>query len=90
MRTLQNLELLSTASRATLTPASYSHERTLMYETIVKCFYFGVGIDVFQTSNPCQNGGKYEDTAGGYKCTCKPGFTGKNRETGELSITDEV
>ena len=60
-----------------------------MYEPIVKCFYFGVGIDVCQTSNPCQNGGKYEDTAGGYKCTCKPGFTGKNRETGELSITDD-
>ena len=34
-------------------------------------------------SLPCQNGGTCDDGVNSYKCTCKPGFEGKNCETSE-------
>ena len=33
-------------------------------------------------SNPCQNGGKCEDEINSYTCTCAPGYTGHDCETG--------
>ena len=33
-------------------------------------------------SNPCQNSGTCEDGVNSYTCTCAPGFTGHDCETG--------
>ena len=33
-------------------------------------------------SNPCQNGGTCADVVNGYDCSCKPGYTGADCETG--------
>ena len=34
-------------------------------------------------SSPCQNGAVCEDQVNNYTCKCKPGYKGKNCETGE-------
>ena len=33
-------------------------------------------------SHPCKNGGTCSDLVNGYKCSCKPGYTGINCQTG--------
>ena len=35
--------------------------------------------------SPCQNGGVCRNIHGSYQCDCKPGYTGRHCETGELS-----
>ena len=35
-------------------------------------------------SAPCNNNGFCEELTNGFKCTCKPGYTGVNCETGNL------
>ena len=34
-------------------------------------------------SKPCENGGSCKDGINSYKCTCLPGFDGKNCENSE-------
>lgn len=37
------------------------------------------------SSSPCQNEGSCRDHLNGYSCLCRPGFTGRNCETGLVS-----
>jgi len=55
------------------------------------------GLDVFESSSPCQNGGVCEDGYLAYKCVCPPGWAGDRCElpagvtvspTGGLSVTE--
>ena len=38
------------------------------------------------TSAPCHNGGTCVDLRNGYNCSCVPGYTGANCETGNLIL----
>ena len=38
-------------------------------------------------SSPCQHNGTCIDEINRYSCTCVPGYTGVNCETGTLSVT---
>ena len=40
-------------------------------------------IDECLTTRPCQNGATCVNLRGGYRCTCKAGFTGPNCQSGE-------
>ena len=42
---------------------------------------FSIEIDEC-SSSPCQNDGTCRDHLNGYCCLCRPGFTGKNCESG--------
>lgn len=42
--------------------------------------------DICKDANPCQNGGSCNSYQGGYICECKSGYTGKNCETGNVSL----
>lgn len=44
---------------------------------------FAVDVNECATLKPCQNGGQCKNTHGSYECTCKPGYTGKDCETGK-------
>ena len=37
-------------------------------------------------SNPCQNGGTYQDGDNSYECTCPSGYHGTNCEAGIVNI----
>ena len=37
-------------------------------------------------SKPCENGGSCQDGVNSYKCTCLPGFDGKNCENSEYLV----
>ncbi|KAH1023112.1 hypothetical protein HUJ04_012383 [Dendroctonus ponderosae] len=39
------------------------------------------------SGNPCNNGGSCQDVSGGYRCTCRPGFTGPSCER-HLGVCD--
>ena len=39
-------------------------------------------------SNPCKNGGTCKDGENSYTCTCVPGYTGHDCETGKWEIRD--
>ena len=36
--------------------------------------------------SPCINGGTCLDKINAYQCVCRPGYTGKNCETSELTL----
>ena len=38
-------------------------------------------------SKPCKNGGACEDGENSYTCTCAPGYTGNDCETGNVIYT---
>ena len=52
------------------------------YQVLEICFIF-VDIDDCE-SNPCQNGATCVDGIDSYTCTCVPGFTGHDCETGNI------
>ena len=52
---------------------TWSFYRTFLYSDVNEC-----------ASNPCQNGGHCKDLINGFKCTCKPGFTGPKCELGKF------
>ena len=35
-------------------------------------------------SKPCQNGGSCSDMFNGYSCSCAPGYTGEDCQTGKM------
>ena len=39
-------------------------------------------------SDPCQNGAMCDDKFNSYTCTCAPGYTGYNCETGAFKLWD--
>ncbi|XP_053373135.1 fibropellin-1-like isoform X3 [Mercenaria mercenaria] len=47
----------------------------------VKCIHLTVKDFEKCSTNPCENGGSCEALLTGYKCTCKPGWTGNNCKT---------
>ena len=47
------------------------------------CHFYFPDIDEC-ASVPCSNNGFCEDVTNGFKCSCKPGYTGINCETGNL------
>ena len=55
----------------------------------MKCIYYFMC--VFTAINecvsaPCRNGGRCLDRHNGYRCACKPGYTGTYCETGNYGI----
>ena len=57
------------------------HTHTAMYTTRHR----SLCVDIDDCADePCQNGGQCEDGVNSYTCTCKPGYTGDNCETGQL------
>ena len=40
-----------------------------------------------QNGGPCENNGVCLDLVVGYNCSCKPGYTGINCETGKLLLS---
>ena len=55
-------------------------------------FFFSFScIDIDECQNqPCQNGGTCQNEQGGYKCSCKAGFQGKNCENGKENILKDI
>jgi len=45
-------------------------------------FLFFVNLVNKCASSPCQHGGTCENQVLGYTCTCKPGYSGNNCQTG--------
>lgn len=45
----------------------------------ISCF---TDINECETKEPCQNGGTCKNLPGTYKCSCQPGYTGRNCQKG--------
>ena len=56
-----------------------------LYLVISKCFYGYADIDEC-ASSPCQHDAMCHNELDLYRCSCLPGYTGSNCETGEYSI----
>ena len=46
-------------------------------------FLFHSNIDPCKASKPCKNNATCANNNGDYRCTCKPGYQGKNCEQGD-------
>lgn len=69
---------------------TYDEAHRFFQDTYRTDIFWSVYVDGDQcVSNPCQNGALCSDSAGGYDCVCKSGFSGAHCEKDETICTTE-
>lgn len=69
---------------------TYDEAHKFFQDTYRTDIFWSVYVDGDQcVSNPCQNGALCSDSAGGYDCVCKSGFSGAHCEKDETICTTE-